>query len=325
MRNMKLLLSIILITFLAACGPGSSPTVSPEEIDKALDAIRTEISQTLAAETVTESTATALPPVPTLEPTQEPFPTSEPTQEPLPSSTPLPTATTLVLPTAIPATPTATATELPKAMITIIGVEKNVAVTVQADLFPANQVFKIRVGPFDTFFKDYVEVGTINSGNGGTFKFTVLLPEKVKDVEKITVRLDSAAGVYAYNYFKNETSGTIPAVATPVTSSICQVSSSPALSAVMKAGEDFDAVWTVKNISGKTWETGTMDYKYIRGTELHKYESLYDFNETVKSGDSVKIRVDMLAPLKAGTYTTNWALSQGSNVLCNLPITIIVK
>jgi len=322
---MKLLLSIILITFLAACGPGSSPTVSPEEIDKALDAIRTEISQTLAAETVTESTATALPPVPTVEPTQEPFPTIEPTQEPLPSSTPLPTATTLVLPTAIPATPTATATELPKAVITIIGVEKNVAVTVQADLFPANQVFKIRVGPFDTFFKDYIEVGTINSGSGGTFKFTVLLPEKVKDVEKITVRLDSAAGVYAYNYFKNETSGTIPAVATPVTSSICQVSSSPALSAVMKAGEDFDAVWTVKNISGKTWETGTLDYKYIRGTELHKYESMYDFNETVKSGDSVKIRVDMLAPLKAGTYTTNWALSQGSNVLCNLPITIIVK
>ncbi|MBE0684903.1 MAG: hypothetical protein IH585_02775, partial [Anaerolineaceae bacterium] len=291
MRNMKLLLSIILVAFLAACGPGSSPTVSPEDIDKALDAIRTEVSQTLAADTVKESTATALPPVPTI----------EPTQETLPSSTPLPTSTTVVLPTPIPATPTATASEQPKAMITIIGVEKNTAVTVQADLFPANQVFKIRVGSLDNFFKDYVEVGTINSGAGGSFKFTVLLPEKVKDVEKITVRLDSAAGIYAYNYFKNETSGTIPAVATPITSSICEVSSSPALSAVMKAGEDFDAIWTVKNISGKTWEVGTMDYKYIRGTELHKYESLYDFNETVKSGDSVKIRVDMLAPLKAGT------------------------
>ncbi|PKO06637.1 MAG: hypothetical protein CVU41_05930 [Chloroflexi bacterium HGW-Chloroflexi-3] len=315
MRNLKLLLSIILITFLAACGSGSSPTVSPEEIDKALDAIRTEISQTLAAETVTQSTATALPPVPTV----------EPTQEPLPSSTPLPTATTVILPTTLPATPTATATEQPKAMITIIGVEKNTAVTVQADLFPANQVFKIRVGSLDNFFKDYVEVGTINSGAGGSFKFTVLLPEKVKDVEKITVRLDSTSGVYAYNYFKNVTSGTIPAVTTPVTSSICEVSSSPALSAVMKAGEDFDAVWTVKNISGKTWETGTLDYKYIRGTELHKYESLYDFNETVKSGDSVKIRVDMLAPHQTGTYTTNWALVQGSNIICNLPITIIVK
>lgn len=315
MRNIKLLLSIILITFLAACGPGSSPTVSPEDIDKALDAIRTEVSQTLSAETVKESTATAFPVVPTI----------VPTQEVLPSSTPLPTATTVILPTTIPATPSATATEQPKAIITVIGVEKNTAFTVQTDLFPANQVFKIRVGPFDTFFKDYVEVGTISSGLGGTFKFTVLLPEKVKDVEKITVRLDSAAGIYAYNYFKNETSGTIPAVATPVTSSICEVSSSPALSAVMKAGEDFDAIWTVKNISGKTWETGTLDYKFIRGNELQKYEKVYDFNETVKSGDTVKIRVDMIAPLKAGTYTTNWALTQGSNVLCNLPITIIVK
>ncbi len=304
-----------MIAFLAACSPGSSPTVSPEEIDKALDAIRTEISQTLAADTVKESTATALPPIPTV----------EPTQEPLPSSTPLPTATAVILPTAIPATPTATATEQPKAMITIIGVEKNTAVTVQADLFPANQVFKIRVGPFDTFFKDYVEVGTINSGNGGSFKFTVLLPEKVKDVERITVRLDSTSGVYAYNYFKNVTSGTIPAVATPVTSSICEVSISPALSSVLKAGYDFDAIWTVKNISGKTWESGTLDYKYIRGTELQKYEKIYDLNVTVKSGEKVELRVDMLAPLTAGTYTTNWALVQGSNVICNLPITIIVK
>ena len=315
MRNMKLLLSIILIAFLAACGPGSSPTVSPEEIDKALDAIRTEVVQTMAAETVKESTATALPELPTV----------APTQEPLPSSTPLPTATAVILPTAIPATPTVRATEQPKAIITITGVEKNTAVTVQADLFPANQIFKIRVGPFDTFFKDYVEVGTINSGNGGTFKFTVLLPEKVKEVEKITVRLDSAAGIYAYNYFKNETSGSIPAVTTPVTSSTCEVSVSPALSTVMKPDYDFDAVWTVKNISGKTWELGTTDYKYVRGTELQKYEKFFDLNEVVKSGDSVKIRIDMLAPNAVGTYTTNWAVVQGSTIICNLPVTIIVK
>ncbi|MBW6472165.1 MAG: hypothetical protein K0B14_03485 [Anaerolineaceae bacterium] len=315
MRKMKLFLYIILIALLAACTPSSSPTVSPEEIDKALNAIRTEISQTLAAETVAESTATALPPVPTV----------EPTQEPLPSSTPLPTATTVILPTAIPATPTATATEQPKAIITITGVEKNTAVTVQADNFPENQVFKIRVGPFDTFFRDYVEVGTINSGNGGTFKFTVLLPGVVKDVERVTVRLDSKAGVFAYNYFKNVTSGSIPAIATPVTSSICEVTVSPALSTVVSPGYDFDVIWTVKNISGKTWELGTVDYKYIRGTEMHKYENHYDLNEVVKSGDTVKIRVDILAPHSTGTYTTNWALVQGNTILCNLPLTIIVK
>jgi hypothetical protein len=328
MRFLKLFMGIILIAFLAACSiPGTSPTVSPEDIEKALDAIRTEVAQTMAAEIEKGITSTTMPELPTLAPTETLMPTITlmPTETLLPSSTPLPTATQVVLPTAIPATPTATATEIPKASITIIGVEKNTAVTVQADNFPANQVFKIRVGPFDTFFKDAVEVGTINSGQGGSFKFTVLLPGSVKDVERVTVRLDSTTSVFAYNYFKNVTSGTIPAVATPVTSSICEVSVSPALSTVLKPGYDFDAVWTVKNISGKTWELGTTDYKYVRGTELHKYEKFFDLNEVVKSGDSIKIRIDMLAPNTAGTYTTNWAVVQGSTIICNLPLTIIVK
>ena len=106
---------------------------------------------------------------------------------------------------------------------------------------------------------------------------------------------------------------------------MCSSDLSPALSTVVGRGYDFDAVWTVKNISGKTWETGTLDYKYIRGTELHKFEKLYDLNQEVKSGDKVEIRVDMLAPLTPGTYTTNWALVRGGNVICDLPITIIVK
>lgn len=321
MKPIKLFLSILLIATLAACIPGVSPTVPPEEIDKALDQIRTEVAQTLSAEMVKDATPTSEPVVPTTEPSN----TSVPTEEPAPTSTLAPTATTVVLPTQIPATPTATATVKPKPLIWIIGVEKNAAVSVQTENFPANQVFKIRVGPFDTFFKDFVEVGTINSGNGGVFKFTVLLPEKVKDVEKITVRLDSKEGEYAYNYFKNETSGTIPAVATPVTNALCEMSVSPALSTVLKPGEDFDAIWTIKNISGKTWEAGTVDYKYVRGTELHKYDKIYDLSEEVKSGEKVEIRVDMMAPHTAGTYTTYWALTTGSTTLCNLPVTIIVK
>ena len=315
MRKITLLFSIILITVITACVPSGSPTVSPEDIDDALNAIRTEIAQTLAAEQPKGATATSLPEIPTV----------APTQEPLPSSTPLPTSTTVILPTAIPTTATPTATQEPKAFITIIGVEKNTAVSVQASNFPANQIFKIRVGPFDTFFQNYVEVGTINSGNGGSFKFTILLPENVKDVERVTVRLDSAAGVYAFNYFKNETSGTVPVVATPVPSPLCEVSISPSAYTVVKPGYDFDAIFTIKNISGKTWESGTADYKYIRGDELHKYEKIYDLNQTVKSGEKVEVRVDMLAPLNAGTYSTTWALTQGSTIICNMPVIIVVK
>jgi hypothetical protein len=70
---------------------------------------------------------------------------------------------------------------------------------------------------------------------------------------------------------------------------------------------------------------GTVDYRYVRGTELHKYDKIYDLDETVKSGETVKIRVDMMAPHTAGTYTTNWTLTTGGTTLCNLPVTIIVK
>ncbi len=324
MRKLTIFLSILLIGSLTACGFISSPTVSPGDVDQAMDALRTEVAQTLEALSTKESAATTVPALPTVEPTQV-LPTIEPTQEPLPSSTPLPTATAVILPTAIPATPTATATEAPKPIITIIGVEKDVAVTVRADYFPPNQVFRIRIGPFDNFFKEYEDVGTINSGKGGTFKFTVLLPKKYPDDKRITVRLDSSTGFFAYNYFKNVTSGDIPPVVTPVASTVCEVSISPALSTVMGPGYDFDAVWIVKNISGKTWDLGTIDFKYMRGTKLHKYDSQYDLNEVVKSGEKVEIRVDMLAPLSPGTYSTNWALVRGSNVICDLPLTIKVK
>jgi len=46
------------------------------------------------------------------------------------------------------------------------------------------------VGPFNDFFKKYVVTGSVNSGSGGTFKFTVQLPAAVKDVEMITVSMD---------------------------------------------------------------------------------------------------------------------------------------
>jgi hypothetical protein len=322
LKPLKLFMSIMLIAILAACTiPEPSPTPSQDEIKRALDAIRTESALTVVAEIGRTNSATPLPELPTLAPTG----TTPPTQTPLPTYTPYPTYTPFVLPTAIPRTPTAIATAKPSARLTILGVEKNTAVSVQADNFSANQVLKIRMGPYDTFSKDAVEVGTINSGKGPTLKFTALLPGVVKDVEKVTIRLDGSTGEYAYNTFTNETSGTKPTVSATVTSSICEVSVSPALGASKESGADFDAVWTVKNISGKTWGVGSTDYKYIKGTEMQKYEKVFDLTEEVKSGGKVTLRVDMSAPTDPGTYSATWALVQGSTVLCNLPVKIVVK
>jgi len=213
-----------------------------------------------------------------------------------------------------------------KPTIEVVAVDANKEITVQAYNFPASQSFEIRVGPYYTFFRDYVVVGTINSGNGGNFKFNVQLPSIVKDVNLVTVRLDSAQKVYAYNAFKNVDKGSVSPqpTPTPVTSTSCKiVSTTPTGSLQVRA--DFDAVWTIKNTGTTTWDMHAVDYKYVSGTKMHKYNSLYDLPQTVKPGESVKIVVDMLAPSTPGTYTENWAIVQGSSTLCSLPITVIVK
>ncbi len=323
MKPIKLLLSLSLVVVLAACNlPGGGAPAPTEDITGTLEAARTQAVQTAIA-----SLPTVVIPTPVQLPTNTP---AENSPTPLPTETPTQVPPTATLP---PATPTQVATvSSAKLSISIVGVDKNRVITVQARDFPANQTFKIRVGPFVGFFKNYVEVGTINSGTGGDFKFNVNLPDKVRDVDKITVRLDSTStGVYAYNVFTNTTSGSISTTATPSTTTTpgsgaaCQVSVSPSASQTLKPREDFDAVWTVKNTSNRTWDAASVDYKYTSGTEMQKYAKAYDFTQSVKPGESIKIAVDMLAPDKAGTYTTTWSIVEGSTVLCSLPLTITVK
>ncbi len=223
MNLFRIFVTVMLITILAGCSASQpSPDVPQGDIQQALDAILTQAAEIPGAGPINDATATSLPEMPTLLPTE----TLLPTQTPLPTYTPFPTITPFVFPTA---TPTAIVTVKPKASITILGVEKNTAVTVEADNFLPNQVLKIRIGPYDTFSENNVEVGTVNSGESGTIKFAALLPGAVKDVEKVTIRLDGSAGEVAYTYFSNTTSGTVPTFTTTVTSSICQVSVSPKL------------------------------------------------------------------------------------------------
>jgi hypothetical protein len=209
-----------------------------------------------------------------------------------------------------------------KPFLTILGVEKDESVTVQASRFPANQTFTIRVGPFYSFFKNYVVVGSIKSSSSGSFTFSVALPENVKGVELVTIRLDSGSGAYAFNAFTNVSGGSVDPIDTPSTPGKCEIVSMSPGSVTRNA--DFDAVWTVKNVSGKTWDMHSVDYKFVSGTAMHDVK-VYDFKQTVKSGETVKLVVDMTAPSTKGTYTTNWAVVASGTTLCNLPLTVVVK
>lgn len=228
--------------------------------------------------------------------------------------------------------PTATPTSQPgvpvsgsKPSIRFVGIKANDSVVVEASNFPLNTRIKVRVGPFETFFRDFVVMDYVNSGANKTFQFTIKLPEVVKGKNMITVRLDADGGNYAYNAFKNVDSGTVSPTPTPTpsTSRTCEILSVTPSKTTTRA--DFDVVWTIKNTSGKDWDASSVDYKYISGTKMHKYAGAFDLPATVKAGETVKIVVDMLAPDQAGSYTTNWAMVSGSTTLCNLPITLTVK
>jgi len=204
--------------------------------------------------------------------------------------------------------------------ISIVGVDANDKITIEARRFPANTDFKVRIGPFNNFWKGSVIATTINSGTGGTFRFTVNLPDVVDNVNLVSVRLDSNNGYYAYNVFTNVNSGTI---GNDVQNSCTLVSVSPSASLTRRA--DFDGVWTVKNTGSKNWDLSSVDYKYMSGEKFQNDESRYDLPKTVKPGDTIKIIVDMTAPNSTGYHTTTWGIVTGSTTLCSLPLTIHVK
>ena len=118
-------------------------------------------------------------------------------------------------------------------------------------------------------------------------------------------------------------SETPPSIAQPPSGNYCQVTlTAPRDSVTVKSS--FDVVWTVKNISGTDWPSDSFDYKYISGTEMHE-KAAYDFAQTVKDGESIKIIVDMLAPPTPGIYNTRWAIVSGSKTLCILAVSVNVK
>jgi hypothetical protein len=94
-------------------------------------------------------------------------------------------------------------------MIYIQGVTEDVKVTVETKNFPANRDFVARMGPFGTQAVNGVQAGRVNSGKGGSLKFTFEIPTSLQDQAKLAIRLESTTGgYYAYNWFTNTTFGT---------------------------------------------------------------------------------------------------------------------
>jgi hypothetical protein len=95
----------------------------------------------------------------------------------------------------------------------IVAVVKDVSVTIQTSTFPADKLFTVRMGYGNTDGSGGVVVATTNSGSGGAFQETYLIPDILKGQAVLTIRMDAPGGFFAYNYFNND-----PNFLNPVTS-----------------------------------------------------------------------------------------------------------
>ena len=91
----------------------------------------------------------------------------------------------------------------------IQGVTANDKVTIVTANFPAGYNFEVRMGLFGTKGVDGVLIGTVNSGSGGSLKWTFPIPAALQSESTIAIRLQSTlGGYYSYNWFTNADSGT---------------------------------------------------------------------------------------------------------------------
>ena len=105
----------------------------------------------------------------------------------------------------------------------------------------------------------------------------------------------------------------------------CRISRvSPANGTNFNPRDDFDAIWTVRNIGQRNWDRNSIDIIYSSGAKIHKVSG-YDLNSNVRVGDSIDVGVDMQAPKDSGTYSTTWVMQRGDNEFCTLNLTIVVR
>jgi len=93
----------------------------------------------------------------------------------------------------------------------IVSVEADQTVTIRTYNFPANDTFNVRMNVMGTQGYGGYLVTTVNSGSGGTFTATYNIPNELKGLRQVAIRLESpTSGYYAFNWFWNNTTSGVP-------------------------------------------------------------------------------------------------------------------
>ena len=115
--------------------------------------------------------------------------------------------------------------------------------------------------------------------------------------------------------------------APPITDACKIIELKPVDGTVYKPNFSFDMKVVLENTSDYTWETNSVDVKFIKAignVPIHLTDSPFDLLETVLPDAQTTIPVDMKTPAQTGVYGETWALVQGSTTLCQWSFTVTV-
>lgn len=101
--------------------------------------------------------------------------------------------------------------------------------------------------------------------------------------------------------------------------------SSPTANEVFAPNTSFDGKWVIKNTGDHKWLTNETDIRYASGTKFQSKVDVVDMKNDVAEGDSYTVIVDMKTPATAGTYTTTWVVYAGGQIICSMPLRIVVQ
>ncbi len=117
------------------------------------------------------------------------------------NASPAPAPTSIVTPTPGP-TPIPGYSGYPS--FSIIAVVKDSKVTIKTYNLPKDTDFKVAMGYYGTLALGGTAVATTSSGDGGSKEFTFDIPDGLKGLDRIAIRMDSTSSpYYAYNWFWN--------------------------------------------------------------------------------------------------------------------------
>ncbi len=102
------------------------------------------------------------------------------------------------------------------------------------------------------------------------------------------------------------------------------IDQTPPDDSVMSKNQSFSVSWTVQNTGSSAWDSNNVDFVYASGAKLASTKGV-DLPKTVRSGESIMLKLTMQAPSAPDTYKTVWTLKSGKDVFCRLNISIVVK